>query len=90
MFKQAIWTGVGAAAGAAGTLWTQKKVKAQVAKVSAMATPAHLAETAKSRVTGARDNISAAVVEGRHTKRAAESQMRDQLNAKLGRSVQQK
>jgi hypothetical protein len=33
MFKRAIWTGVGAAAGAAGTLWTQKKVKAQVANL---------------------------------------------------------
>jgi len=86
MFKRVIWVGIGAAAGSVSTVWAQKKVRAQVDKVAAMATPAHLADTARSRVVDVRDTVVAAVAEGRSTKRVSEAQMKANVQRRFDRN----
>lgn len=72
MFKRVTWMGMGVVAGAAGTLWTQRKVKAQVDRL----TPPALVDAAKARVIDVRDVVAAAVDEGRAAMRETEDRMR--------------
>ena len=79
MFKRVIWVSVGAAAGSAGTMWTQRKLKTQLAK----ARPAALVDRARSGVDGVRETVTAALDEGRATVRASEREMRHDLDVRL-------
>ena len=61
MFKRVTWMGVGAVAGSAGTVYTQRKVKQQMERISKeiadKATPRQAAELAKQAALGVRDRV---------------------------------
>lgn len=65
MFKRVIWFGVGAAAGASGSVWAQRKVKAQIERVQ----PSRLVESAG-------DVVRQAVRDGRDAMRDREFDLR--------------
>ena len=46
MFKRVIWFGIGSAAGAAGTIWAEQKIRSQIDR----ARPTQLAGTARRAV----------------------------------------
>lgn len=77
MFKRVTWMGLGAVAGAAGTVWTQRKVRAQAERL----TPPALLDAAKARAVDLRDVVAAAVDEGRAAMRETEVQMRSRGSA---------
>lgn len=85
MFKRVIWMGIGAAAGSAGTLWAERKVRTQIDRVADKATVQHVAATARDRIVDVRDTVVAAVGEGRTTKRATESELRRSVDDRWGR-----
>lgn len=87
MFKRVIWMGVGAAAGAAGTVWSQRKVKQQVEQIQQMATPAHVMDVAKTKATSIKDRVVGAVNEGIAEGREAEAAMRANLPTAASNSV---
>lgn len=65
MFKRVVWFGVGAVAGAGGSAWAQRKIKAQIERVQ----PSRLAGSAG-------DAIRAAVADGRSAMREREVDLR--------------
>ena len=65
MFKRVVWFVVGAVAGAGGSAWAQRKIKAQVERVQ----PARL-------VGSAGDALRAAVADGRSAMREREFDLR--------------
>lgn len=69
MFKRVIWFGIGAAAGTVGTVWSERKVRAQLDR----ARPAAVRQSVQRAVR-------AAVEEGR----AAASAREDELRARYG------
>ncbi len=79
MFKRVIWVSVGAVAGSAGTMWTQRKLKSQLAK----ARPAALVDRARSGVDGVRETVTAAIDEGRSVVRSSEREMRHDLDQRI-------
>jgi 3'-phosphoadenosine 5'-phosphosulfate sulfotransferase len=85
MFKRVIWMGVGAAAGSVGTVWSQRKVKAQLDKLSEKATPSYAVSVAKSKVVDVRDAVTAAIEDGRATTRQTETEMRNVIEGRWGR-----
>ena len=87
MFKRVIWIGIGAAAGSASTVWTQRKVRAQVDRVAELAAPSHAVAVAKDRVDTARETVKAAVTEGRSVRRNTESELRRAVDERWGRRV---
>ncbi|MBX7070772.1 MAG: hypothetical protein K1X38_15420 [Microthrixaceae bacterium] len=88
MFKRVIWMGVGAAAGSVGTIWAERKVKAQIDRVSQTvsekATVQHVATIARDRVVDVRDTVVAAIGEGRSTKQGVEAEMRQSVADRWG------
>ena len=73
MFKRVIWFSVGAAAGAAGTVWTERTVKRQLER----AKPSHVVHTARRAVR-------AAVDEGKVAAREREIELRDRYRSTSG------
>jgi len=65
MFKRVIWFGIGSAAGAAGTIWAEQKIRSQIER----AKPAQLAGTARRAVR-------AAIDEGRTVASTREGELR--------------
>lgn len=65
--------GVGAVAGASGTVWAERKVRARVEALS----PEHAARAAAERARGATRTLVDAVVEGRAAMREREQELRD-------------
>lgn len=65
MFKRVIWFGIGTATGAAGTVWAERRLRAQLER----ARPAHLADSARRA-------IRAALEEGRAAARERETELR--------------
>ena len=88
MFKRVIWMGIGAAAGSAGTIWAERKVKTQIDRVSQTvadkATVQHVTGVARDRLVDVRDTVVAAVSEGRSAKQDAESEMRQSVSERWG------
>lgn len=85
MFKRVIWMGIGAAAGSAGTIWAERKVKTQIDRVAQKATVQHVAGTARDRIVDVRDTVVAAVTEGRVTKQTVETELRRNVDDRWGR-----
>ena len=89
MFKRVIWMGIGAAAGSAGTIWAERKVKTQIDRVSQSvadkATVQRVTGVARDRIVDVRDTVVAAVSEGRSAKQTAESEMRQNVTERWGR-----
>lgn len=75
MFKRVIWLGLGAAAGSAGTVWTQRKVKEQIDRTR----PSAILDKARSGVGELRATVTAAIDEGRSVMRESEREMRDDV-----------
>ena len=76
MFKRVVWFGVGAAAGSAGTIWTQRKVREQMEK----ATPAHIATVAGDATRRVGAAVRDAVVEGRQAANEREAELRGRVS----------
>jgi hypothetical protein len=75
VFKRVVWFGVGAAAGSAGTIWTQRKVREQMEK----ATPAHLASVASDATRRVGAAVREAVSEGRLAATEREAELRGRV-----------
>jgi hypothetical protein len=76
MFKRVIWFGAGLAAGASGTVYAQRKVRAQLDK----ARPAHLVVVAGDATRRMGTAVRDAVSEGRAAARAREDELRTRLD----------
>lgn len=85
MFKRVIWMGIGAAAGSAGTIWAERKVKTQIDRVADKATVQHVTGVARDVIVDVRDTVVAAVTEGRSAKQSAETEMRQNVTERWGR-----
>jgi hypothetical protein len=86
VFKRVIWMGIGAAAGSAGTIWAERKVRTQVEKVADIATVQHVAGVARDRIVDVRDTVVAAISEGRSAKQTAEVEMRRSVDDRWSRA----
>ncbi|MEZ5323071.1 MAG: hypothetical protein R2698_13545 [Microthrixaceae bacterium] len=85
VFKRLTYLGIGAAAGAAGTVWSQRKVREKVERAAEMATPRAIADAARGRIVDVRDNVVAAVDEGRGEKRRREAELRHRVEQRWRR-----
>lgn len=72
--KRLFWLGVGAALGAGGTVWAERKVKNQIEALS----PDQLVVRAGQKAGDAGRSILDAVSEGREAMRSRESELRGQ------------
>jgi hypothetical protein len=74
VMKRLVWLGIGAAAGASGTVWAQQKVRRRLDALG----PDHLVVTAGNTAKKVGRNVRDAVSEGRSTMRDREEQLRAQ------------
>lgn len=70
--RRLFWLGVGAVAGASGTIWAERKVRAQLDALA----PDHLVVTAGHRARDVGRSVADAVAEGRGAMRAREAELR--------------
>ena len=78
MFKRVRWMGTGFAAGVGATVYTEYRLR----KAAIRYTPGAIAEQAATRARGLRENVAAAITDGREAMRSREAQLRDQLMGK--------
>lgn len=72
MFKRVVWFGIGAAAGAAGTVWAEQQVRRRMDALG----PDHLVVTAGNTAKRVGRTVADAVSEGRSTMREREDELR--------------
>jgi len=70
--RRLFWLGVGAVAGASGTVWAERKVRTRIEQLG----PEHLAMAAGNRARDVGRSVIDAVVEGRDAMRERESELR--------------
>lgn len=70
--RRLFWFGVGAATGASGTVWLERKVRARLEALQ----PDHLVVTAQDRARSMGRSVVDAMSEGRGAMRDRESQLR--------------
>lgn len=70
--RRLFWLGVGAVAGASGTIWAEHKVRARLDQLG----PEHLVVTAGNRARGMGRTVVDAVAEGRGAMREREAELR--------------
>ena len=73
--RRLFWLGVGAVAGASGTIWTERKVRQRLDALQ----PDHLVVQAGERARDVGRSVLDAVAEGRGAMRERELQLRDRL-----------
>jgi len=76
MFKRARWMSVGAAAGAAGTVWAQRTVRRQLDRTSPADIAASARGVARRSAKGVVRRVSNAIDEGRSAMRDRDSDLR--------------
>jgi hypothetical protein len=69
--KRLVWLGVGAVAGASGTVWAERKVRTQIEALQ----PEHLVVTAGHRAVAAGRHLVDAVLDGRDAMRSREFEL---------------
>ncbi len=69
--KRLFWLGVGAVAGASGTIWAERKVRTQIEALQ----PEHLAVAAGHRAVAAGRQLVDAVLDGRDAMRSRELEL---------------
>jgi len=74
--RRLFWMGVGAVAGASGTIWTERKVRRRLDSLQ----PDHLVVQAGERAKDVGRSVLDAVAEGRGAMRERELQLRDRLD----------
>ncbi len=74
--KRLFWLSVGAVVGASGTVWAERKVRAQLEALQ----PDHLAVMAQKRVVSFAHQILEATVEGRSAMRERETELKDRYH----------
>jgi hypothetical protein len=72
VFKRLVWMGIGAAAGATGTVWAQQQVKRRIDALG----PDHLVVSAGNTARKVGRSVADAVSEGRSTMRVREDELR--------------
>ena len=75
MFKRVRWMGVGAAAGAAATVWAERRLRRQVERFL----PARVRAGLSARVRAAGSDLREAIEEGRQAMADREAELRAQL-----------
>ncbi len=75
MFKRVRWMGVGAAAGAAATVWAERRLRRQVERFL----PAQVRAGLSARVRAAGSDVREAIEEGREAMAQREAELRAQL-----------
>ncbi len=70
--RRLFWLGVGAVAGASGTIWAEHKVRARIEQLG----PEHLVVSAGNKARGVGRSVADAVSEGRGAMRDREAQLR--------------
>ena len=70
--RRLFWLGVGAIAGASGTVWAERKVRSQLEMLG----PDHLVVTAGNKARDVGRSVADAVAEGRGAMREREAQLR--------------
>jgi hypothetical protein len=78
--RRLFWLGVGAVAGASGTIWTERKVRRRLDALQ----PDHLVVQAGGRARDVGRSVLDAVAEGRGAMREREVQLRDRLELRGG------
>lgn len=73
--RRLFWLGVGAVAGASGTVWVERKVRSRLDALQ----PDHLVVLAGNRARSAGRSVVDAVAEGRGAMREREAEMRERL-----------
>lgn len=86
MFKRVRWVSVGAVAGAAATVWSQRKVRDQIDQLQQKVTAQHALDLTKDRLVELRDTVTAAVRDGRAAQHDAERELRGTVEERWGRS----
>ena len=85
--KRLFWLGVGAVAGASGTVWAERKVRTQIEALQ----PEHLVVTAGHRAVAAGRHLVDAVLDGRDAMRSREFELHGRYDrpraAQLGAEV---
>lgn len=76
--KRLFWMGVGAVAGAGGTIWAERKVRSQIEALS----PDQLVVRAGRRAGDAGRSLIEAVSEGRQAMRTREDELRTRYNVR--------
>ncbi len=71
--RRLFWLGVGAVAGASGTVWAERQVRERLDALS----PDHLVVTAGNKARTVGRNVVDAVAEGRGAMREREAELRD-------------
>lgn len=84
MFKRVRWVGMGAVAGAAATIWSERKLRDQLDQLQRKATAQHALDVTKTRLFDLRDTVTAAVKDGRAATLDAEREMRDSVDQRWG------
>lgn len=70
--RRLFWLGVGAVAGASGTIWAERKVRSQLEQLG----PDHLVVAAGNKAKGVGRSVADAVAEGRGAMRDREAELR--------------
>jgi hypothetical protein len=73
--RRIFWMGVGAVAGASGTIWAERKVRSRLEALQ----PDHLVVTAGNRALSVGRTVVDAVAEGRGAMREREAELRGRL-----------
>jgi hypothetical protein len=79
MMKRPFWFGTGLAAGVAGTLWAEQRIRRQVAKLTPNEAVRHIG-----------DRVRAAVDAGREERDRREAELRADLDRRTSRPVAQR
>jgi hypothetical protein len=78
--RRLFWMGVGAVAGASGTVWAQQQVRRRIDRLA----PDHVAVVAADAARRVGRQVVDAVAEGRDTMREREDELRRQLGGSTG------
>lgn len=84
MFKRVRWMSLGAVAGAAATVWSERKVRERIDQMQQKATAQHALDVTKTRLFDIRDTVTAAVKDGRAAKVDAEKELRTTVEQRWG------
>ena len=80
--RRLFWLGVGAVAGASGTVWAERKVRALLDQLG----PQHLVVTAGNRARDVGRSVVDAVAEGRDVMREREAELRGDTSSAVDRA----
>jgi len=79
MFKRLFWLSTGAVLGMGSSFWVMRAIRQRISQYA----PDRVAENVASAARGAREDLRAALIEGREAMRRRESELRAELETPL-------